>query len=56
VHFGGPFAYGECLGDLLVGLPGGEEFEDFSLAGCQRAIQGLAVLWRIGMCLLLFGE
>src|SRR5215217_8787967 len=44
MHLGCPLAYGQCLRDLLVGLPGGQESEDFRLAGRQRVVQRLMAL------------
>src|SRR5215213_3404782 len=58
VNLGRSLAYGQCLRDLLVGLPCGHQSEDLRLTGCERVIQRLDVLRfaRVWLVLFLFGQ
>jgi hypothetical protein len=54
VDFGGSFADAQGVGDLLVGLAGGEEREDFCLAGRERFDREIQVGLRGWLRLVLF--
>src|SRR5215203_4974593 len=58
VNLGRSLAYGQCLRDLLVGLPCGHQSEDLRLTGRQRVVQRLDVLRfaRVWLVLFLFGQ